>query len=142
MLKELARRLSAVIRPTDTVARLGGDEFALLLPNVTHPDAGIALSERIALALDEPFVIDRLPLEAQASIGIALYPEHGEDVETLLQRADVAMYTAKETRTHYAVYDAEVDNYRPERLVLLAEPPPAIENPELLLPYQPKATPV
>jgi diguanylate cyclase (GGDEF)-like protein len=140
MLKELASRLSAVIRPSDTVARLGGDEFALLLPNVTNPDAGIALAERIALALDDPFVIDGLPLEAEASIGIALYPVHGEDVETLLQRADVAMYMAKETRTHYAVYDAEVDNYRPERLLLVAELRRAIENRELVLHYQPKAT--
>jgi diguanylate cyclase (GGDEF)-like protein len=140
MLKELARRLSAVVRPSDTVARLGGDEFALLLPNVTNPDAGIALAERIALALDDPFVIDGLPLEAEASIGIALYPVHGEDVETLLQRADVAMYMAKETRTHYAVYDAEVDNYRPERLLLVAELRRAIENSELVLHYQPKAT--
>jgi diguanylate cyclase (GGDEF)-like protein len=140
MLKELARRLSEVVRPTDTVARLGGDEFALLLPNVTQPEAGVALAERIALALDEPFVIDSLPLETQASIGIALYPAHGEDVETLLQRADVAMYMAKETRTHYAVYDAEGDNYRPERLVLVAELRRAIENHELVLHYQPKAT--
>jgi diguanylate cyclase (GGDEF)-like protein len=140
MLKELARRLSMVVRPADTVARLGGDEFALLLPSVTQPDAGVALAERIALALDDPFVIDGLPLEAEASIGIALYPDHGEDVETLLQRADVAMYMAKETRTHYAVYDAEVDNYRPERLVLVAELRRAIENRELVLHYQPKAT--
>ena len=140
MLKELASRLSGVVRPTDTVARLGGDEFALLLPSVTQADAGIALAERIALALDDPFVIDGLPLEAEASIGIALYPVHGEDVETLLQRADVAMYMAKETKTHYAVYDADVDNYRPERLVLVAELRRAIENRELVLHYQPKAT--
>ena len=140
MLKELARRLSAVVRPTDTVARLGGDEFALLLPNVTQPEAGVALAERIALALADPFVIDGLPLEAEASVGIALYPVHGEDVETLLQRADVAMYMAKETKTHYAVYDSDVDNYRPERLVLVAELRRAIENRELVLHYQPKAT--
>jgi diguanylate cyclase (GGDEF)-like protein len=140
MLKELARRLSVVVRPTDTVARLGGDEFALLLPSVAQPDAGVALAERIACALDDPFVIDGLPLEAEASIGIALYPDHGEDVETLLQRADVAMYMAKETKAHHAVYDAEVDNYRPERLVLVAELRRALENRELVLHYQPKAT--
>jgi diguanylate cyclase (GGDEF)-like protein len=140
MLKELARRLSAVVRPTDTVARLGGDEFALLVPNLTQPDAGILLAERISRALQDPFVIDGLPLEAEASVGIALYPVHGEDVETLLQRADVAMYVAKETKTHYAVYDADVDNYRPERLMLVGELRRAIENRELVLHYQPKAT--
>src|SRR5207237_4634745 len=110
------------------------------LPEVTQPAAGVALAERIALALDGPFVIDGRPLEVEASIGIALFPVHGEDVETLLQRADVAMYMAKETKTHYAVYDAEVDNYRPERLVLVAELRRAIENRELVLHYQPKAT--
>jgi diguanylate cyclase (GGDEF)-like protein len=140
MLKELARRLSAVVRPTDTVARLGGDEFALLVPNLVQPDAGVLLAERISRALQDPFVIDGLPLEAEASVGIALYPVHGEDVETLLQRADVAMYVAKETKTHYAVYDADVDNYRPERLMLVGELRRAIENRELVLHYQPKAT--
>jgi diguanylate cyclase (GGDEF)-like protein len=140
MLKELARRLSAVVRPSDTVARLGGDEFALLVPNLAEPDAGIALAERISRALQDPFVVDGLPLEAEASVGIAVYPVHGEDVETLLQRADVAMYVAKETKTHYAVYDAEVDNYRPERLMLVGELRRAIENRELVLHYQPKAT--
>jgi diguanylate cyclase (GGDEF)-like protein len=140
MLKELARRLSAVVRPTDTVARLGGDEFALLVPNLTQPDAGVLLAERISRALQDPFVIDGLPLEAEASVGIALYPAHGDDVETLLQRADVAMYVAKETKTHYAVYDADVDNYRPERLMLVGELRRAIENHELVLHYQPKAT--
>src|SRR5438067_4525965 len=140
MLKELARRLSAVVRPTDTVARLGGDEFALLVPDVTHAEAGVALAERISRALQDPFVIDGLPLEAEASVGIALHPQHGNDVETLLQRADVAMYVAKETKTHYAVYDADVDNYRPERLMLVGELRRAIENGELVLHYQPKAT--
>jgi diguanylate cyclase (GGDEF)-like protein len=140
MLKELARRLAAVVRPTDTVARLGGDEFALLVPNLMQPDAGVALAERIGRALQEPFVVDGLPLEAEASVGIALHPQHGDDVETLLQRADVAMYVAKETKTHYAVYDPDADNYRPERLTLVGELRRAIENRELVLHYQPKAT--
>ena len=140
MLKELARRLAALVRPTDTVARLGGDEFALLVPDLTHAEAGVALADRISRALQDPFVIDGLPLEVEASVGIALHPQHGDDVETLLQRADVAMYVAKETKTHYAVYDAEVDNYRPERLTLVGELRRAIENGELVLHYQPKAT--
>src|SRR5205823_6915053 len=140
MLKELARRLSAVVPPTDTVARLGGDEFALLVPHLTQPESGVALAERIARALQDPFVVEGLPLEAEASVGIALHPQHGDDVETLLQRADVAMYVAKETKTHYAVYDPAADNYRPERLMLVGELRRAIENRELVLHYQPKAT--
>ena len=140
MLKELARRLTQVVRPTDTVARLGGDEFALLAPEIVGSEAGVALAERITRALEAPFLVDDLPLEAEASVGIALYPTHGVDVETLLQRADVAMYVAKETKTHYAVYDAETDTYRPERLTLVGELRRAIERRELVLHYQPKAT--
>ena len=140
MLKELARRLADVVRPTDTVARLGGDEFALLAPDVVGSAAGVAVAERITRALEAPFLVDGLPLEVEASVGIALYPAHGEDVETLLQRADVAMYVAKETKTHFAVYDAETDTYRPERLTLVGELRRAIERRELVLHYQPKAT--
>src|SRR5438105_13646429 len=77
MLKELARRLSAVVRPTDTVARLGGDEFALLIPDVVQPDAGILLAERISRALQDPFVIDGLPLEAGRDLGIPPDPVPG-----------------------------------------------------------------
>jgi len=140
MLKELASRLQELTRPGDTVARLGGDEFALLVPDVPHPDMIMALAERITTALQEPVLVEGLPLEVEASVGISLYPDHGEDVETLLQRADVAMYVAKETKAHYAIYDAHTDHYRPERLVLVGELRRAIEEGELVLHYQPKAT--
>ena len=140
MLKELATRLTGLTRPGDTVARLGGDEFALLVPDVPHPDAVTGLADRITRALQEPVLVDGLPLEVEASVGISFYPDHGEDVETLLQRADVAMYVAKETNAHFAVYDAHTDHYRPERLVLVGELRRAIEEGELVLHYQPKAT--
>jgi diguanylate cyclase (GGDEF)-like protein len=140
MLKELASRLTGLTRPGDTVARLGGDEFALLVPDVPEPDAITGLAERITRALQEPVLVDGLPLEVEASVGIAFYPDHGDDVETLLQRADVAMYVAKESNAHFAVYDAHTDHYRPERLVLVGELRRAIEESELVLHYQPKAT--
>ena len=140
MLKELAKRLSGLMRAGDTVARLGGDEFAVLVPDVPHPDVVLALAERITRALQEPVLVDGLPLEIEASVGISFHPDHGDDVETLLQRADVAMYVAKETKAHYAVYDAHTDHYRPERLVLVGELRRALEERELVLHYQPKAT--
>src|SRR5205807_7141418 len=130
--KELAARLTRLTRPGDTVARLGGDEFALLVPDVSTPEAIQSLAERITAALQEPVLIDGLPLEVEASLGISLYPDHGDDVETLLQRADVAMYVAKETKAHYAIYDAHTDHYRPERLVLVGELRRAIEEGELV----------
>jgi diguanylate cyclase (GGDEF)-like protein len=140
MLKELAARLGRLTRSGDTVARLGGDEFALLVPAVPSPEVVTGLAERITRALQEPVLVDGLPLEVEASVGISFYPDHGDDVETLLQRADVAMYVAKETKAHYAVYDAQTDHYRPERLVLVGELRRAIEEGELILHYQPKAT--
>jgi diguanylate cyclase (GGDEF)-like protein len=140
MLKELGRRLTALTRPGDTVARLGGDEFALLVPNAPSPEAIASLAERITSSLQEPVLVEGLPLEVEASVGISFYPDHGTDVDTLLQRADVAMYVAKETKAHYAVYDAHTDHYRPERLVLVGELRRAIEEGELVLHYQPKAT--
>jgi predicted signal transduction protein with EAL and GGDEF domain len=140
MLKELATRLTGLTRSGDTVARLGGDEFALLIPDVPNPEVVTSLAERITRSLQEPVLVDGLPLEVEASVGIAFYPDHGDDVETLLQRADVAMYVAKETKAHYAVYDAHTDHYRPERLVLVGELRRAIEEGELVIHYQPKAT--
>jgi EAL domain-containing protein (putative c-di-GMP-specific phosphodiesterase class I) len=95
--------------------------------------------ERIVRAFEQPFVVQGLPLNVEASIGIALYPEHGEDVDLLLQRADVAMYMAKDSGSVYAVYDAERDDYNPTRLTLVGELRRAMEDRELFLHYQPKA---
>ena len=138
LLEEIARRLRAALRDSDTVARLGGDEFAVLLPSV--PDAVSA--ERVAIvlgsAISEPIVVEGLSLDTEASIGIALFPDHGADVTELLQRADVAMYTAKSESLPFSVYGSERDDYSPERLALVGELRRAIEQGELVLHYQPK----
>jgi diguanylate cyclase (GGDEF)-like protein/PAS domain S-box-containing protein len=139
LLMELARRLQSVIRSGDIVARLGGDEFGLLVCGLgdAHADLEHAL-EGILAALDQLFPVDGLPLHVEASIGIARYPEHGNDVDALLKRADVAMYVAKETGATHTVYAAALDHHDTASLTLLSELPRALRNRELVLRYQPK----
>jgi len=89
-------------------------------------------------ALQEPFTLQGLALEVEASIGLALYPEHGNDPDELLQHADIAMYVAKETHAGFVLFDPKQDQHSPRRLALLGELRRAIEGGQLLLHYQPK----
>ena len=140
LLVELGSRLEAALRASDTVARLGGDEFGVLLPDATVPDDVLRVVDRMQAAIEEPVTVSGLPLSLEASIGIALFPDDGEDVETLLQRADVAMYQAKEENAGFAFYDeASCDTHDPGRLTLVGELRRALEERELVLYYQPKA---
>ncbi|MGA0586564.1 diguanylate cyclase domain-containing protein [Dyella sp. KRB-257] len=95
LLCEVARRLSACVRESDTVGRLGGDEFAVLLPRIVKPEGAMAVAEKIRRALHQPIDLDGQPATISASIGIALYPDHGESEDVLLKLADDAMYAAK-----------------------------------------------
>jgi len=139
VLKEVASRLKTTLRKSDTVARLGGDEFALLLQDVTQEDI-LAAVGRIAAVFDSPVTLNNQPIDIGCSIGIATYPDHGEDASTLLRRADMAMYSAKRSDTVYAFYDPNCDEHREEHLSLLSEIKRAIEKDELQLFYQPKVT--
>src|SRR5688572_26347585 len=138
LLEEVAARLQGVVRRGDTLARLGGDEFAVLLRGL--PDRGMAaeLAGRLQDAIARPFMLNGVAAVLDASIGIAHCPEHGTDVHTLVQRADVAMYDAKRSRTSIETYSSERDPYSAERLQLLGELRSAIGNDELVLHYQPK----
>jgi diguanylate cyclase (GGDEF)-like protein len=139
LLREVGARLQATVREGDTVARLGGDEFAVLVACMNTGDDAVVVAERLLDVLREPFVIDGVRLQTQASIGIALSPEHGMDVDTLVQRADVALYTAKEERGRWAMYSPESDRYTPERLALLGELRAGLETGQLVVFYQPKS---
>jgi diguanylate cyclase (GGDEF)-like protein/PAS domain S-box-containing protein len=139
LLIELARRLEGVLRSTDSVARLGGDEFGVLVPDVSESSSVLELVlSRILGALEQPFLVDGLPLYVEASIGVARYPAHGADVDVLLQRADVAMYVAKDAGSPHAEYTAALDHHDTASLTLLSELPRAIRDRELVLHYQPK----
>jgi diguanylate cyclase (GGDEF)-like protein len=139
LLKQAGVRLRATLRESDTVARLGGDEFGVLLPRVVDSAAAVSVARKLRRALEEPFTIHGLALQMEASVGIALFPEHGDDVHSLLQRADVAMYEAKEQPGGCEIYARERDGYSPDRLTLLTELRRGIERGELVLHYQPKA---
>jgi diguanylate cyclase (GGDEF)-like protein/PAS domain S-box-containing protein len=139
LLGELARRLESVLRPADSVARLGGDEFGILVPQLSGSSNDLEQTlAQILAALKKPFHVDGLPLYVEASIGVARYPADGRDVDLLLQRADVAMYLAKDSGTPHAIYTAELDHHDTASLTLLSELPRAIKNRELVLHYQPK----
>jgi diguanylate cyclase (GGDEF)-like protein/PAS domain S-box-containing protein len=139
LLKQLGERLRAVLRSSDTIARLGGDEFGLLLPKHERAEDVVPVLEKLRSALEQPIVLQDLPLAIEASIGVSLYPDDGDDVDTLLRRADVAMYTAKEANIAYTFYDDESDTYDPARLTIVGELRRALEQRELVLYYQPKA---
>jgi diguanylate cyclase (GGDEF)-like protein len=138
LLVEVAERLQDVLRRGDTLARMGGDEFAVLLDGLPDRSAVGELAGRLQDALRRPFALRGVAVELEASIGAALYPEHGTTVGGLLQRADVAMYDAKRGRRGIAAYSPERDPYSADRLGLLAELRQAIERDELVLHYQPK----
>jgi diguanylate cyclase (GGDEF)-like protein len=138
VLKETARRLLTTLRETDTISRLGGDEFAMVLPHVPDPAAVLHVVDKITAALRVPFIVQGLTLDVGASIGVAFFPAHGKDVDTLIQRADVAMYLAKTAKTAVEIYAVERDNYSPSRLALVGELRSAIEHNEFIVHYQPK----
>jgi diguanylate cyclase (GGDEF)-like protein len=138
LLQELGARLKDELRAGETFARLGGDEFGILLPAGSIDEATL-VAERVHTALEAPFALRSLPLEVAASVGIVACPQHGEDVDTLLQRADVAMYVAKDAHAGTAVYDAEQDTNDATRLTLAGELRRAIEAGELVVHFQPKA---
>lgn len=137
VLREVGQRLAAALRAADTVARLAADEYAVLLPGADATTA-VALAGKLAAALEAPIVYAGQPMDVGASIGVACHPEHGDDVDTLLRNATMAMSVAKQQRTGCALFDAAYDTSRQEHLFLLGELRRAIEQNELRLYYQPK----
>jgi diguanylate cyclase (GGDEF)-like protein len=121
LLIEVGGLLTDAVRPGDVVARLGGDEFAILAPGLNSVEDARDLAGRVVAALAQPVPLDGLPLDVSGSMGIAVYPAHGEDFATLLRHADVAMYDAKHRGDTITVYAPESDHNSPERLSLLAD---------------------
>ena len=138
LLGEVRTRLKGALRQVDTVARLGGDEFAMLVPGATAEGAA-SVADKLRTALHAPLTLDGVTLDLDASIGIAVYPDHGNDTAELLQHADVAMYAAKQTHSGFMVYDPTVDQHSPRRLALLGGLRRALERDQLVLHYQPNA---
>jgi diguanylate cyclase (GGDEF)-like protein len=137
LLVQVGRRLRTTLREVDTVARLGGDEFAVLLPRIVTAEGATTVARKLQAALEEPFLLEDLALDVEASIGVAIYPRHGNDTDELLQHADIAMYVAKDTHAGFVLFDPKLDQHSPGRLALLGELRRAIDR-QLVLHYQPK----
>ncbi len=138
LLQAIGPRLARALRKSDTLARLGGDEFAVLLPPAVDFDRAAASAERLTESLVDPIMIDGMSLDLGVSVGVALYPEHGTDLDTLMRNADVAMYKAKRERSGFSVFDTVQAIGSARRLTLQRDLRLAIENGDLHVLYQPK----
>ena len=139
LLAQVACRLGGCVRAEDLVARIGGDEFVILLSRLAHAEEPARVAERVLDALARPLQIDSQPLRVGASIGIALYPADGGEIDTLLKHADTAMYEAKESgRNAYRFFLPEMTQRVTRRLQTEAELRKAIESGDLRLHYQPQ----
>jgi diguanylate cyclase (GGDEF)-like protein/PAS domain S-box-containing protein len=138
LLKQIGPRLTPMLENGRTMlARLGGDEFAVLLPDIVDGMDAKIQAERLLCELRRPYDLSELRVEIGGSVGVALYPEHGEDVSNLLRCADIAMYHAKKSGIGVSIYDAERNIYSLRRLSLITELGAAIRSEQLTLFYQP-----
>jgi diguanylate cyclase (GGDEF)-like protein/PAS domain S-box-containing protein len=140
LLQQVAQRIAAELRESDTVARLGGDEFAILVPDQDDGAASAMIAQRLLKALVKPFLLEGHAVEVGGSIGIAICPKHGDDVDLLIRHADVAMYDAKRERSGYAVYSPDRDHNNAAHFKIVGELRHAITRGEFVLHYQPKVS--
>jgi diguanylate cyclase (GGDEF)-like protein/PAS domain S-box-containing protein len=138
VLQEVSARMRAALRGSDTIARLGGDEFAVLLPFVESGEDAIKAVRKLISIMEKPIMLEDHSFHVGISVGIALYPDHGNDGSTLMRHADVAMYVAKRSTSGYALYDHLEDQHSVSRLAMVGELRHAIEHKQLVLFYQPK----
>ena len=139
LLQSVAQRLKACVRHSDTVSRQGGDEFVLLLPFIGHPEDAALSAQKMLAALAEPHHLRQHDLHASASIGISVYPDDGQDAETLIKNADAAMYNAKENgRNTYSFFRQSMNDRAVWRQSTEASLRSALERQEFVLHYQPK----
>jgi diguanylate cyclase (GGDEF)-like protein/PAS domain S-box-containing protein len=139
LLQSVAKRLIACVRRADTVSRLGGDEFLILLSQVEHEQDAAFSARKILRALAAPHIIDDKSLDINASIGVSTYPSDGPDAQTLLNKADTAMYEAKQQgRNNYQFFRRDMDVRVEERKLLEGDLRSALGRNEFLLHFQPK----
>ena len=139
LLIEVAKRLSSRVRDTDTVSRQGGDEFFILLPSLADPEICTTFLSELLLGMLEPFHIDSTDLTTSISIGISVYPDDGNDFETLLKKADVAMYRSKDAgRNTYRFFNEEMNADAVDKLTMHFGLRRALEVGQFVLHYQPQ----
>jgi len=139
LLRQVSDRLSALLRTADTVARLGGDEFLLLVPEVIDVDGVGDLASKVVTSLMAPFDVMGMEIFAGCSLGVTMFPTDGEDFDSLLKKADIAMYRAKESgRNAYRFWDGEMNASVIEHVELLSAMRAALAHREFTLSYQPQ----
>ncbi len=139
LLKGVAARLQACLRRSDTLARMGGDEFTILLPELTQPEDATVIAEKVIDELRRPLNVAGHEIRATASIGVALYPADGEDPDTLIKHADIAMYHVKAAgKNSYAFFSTEMNAAFHQRLTVENDLRRALDGNELELRYQPQ----
>ena len=140
LLRQIAKRLQKVLRDTDTLARMGGDEFGIVLPFLQDAErAGERVAGEVMNALSAPFTFQKQELFLSSAIGIAVFPQHGEDASTLASHADSAMYRAKWNSVPFLFYEAETtSSSATEQLAISGQLHGALERKEFELYYQPK----
>jgi len=137
LLKSVANRLKIVLRDEDTIARLGGDEFVILLPNIEQGQSAGSVADKILFVMNKPILLESTELVVTCSMGISIFPENGDNADTLLKNADVAMYRAKDTgRNMFQFFNNDMNTQAHERLLLLSDLRKALENDEFILHYQ------
>jgi diguanylate cyclase (GGDEF)-like protein/PAS domain S-box-containing protein len=139
LLQFVSKRLLGGVRGSDTVSRMGGDEFVILLSEIAYPEDAAKSARKLLLLLRAPHFIAGNDLQIDGSLGISVYPEDGEDAETLIKNADTAMYHAKQNgRNNFQFFKAEMNLKSVERQSLEGSMRHAVEREEFLLHYQPK----
>jgi diguanylate cyclase (GGDEF)-like protein len=138
VLRQLGPRLRDALGPDDLVARLGGDEFGVVLPSISDAEEASVAAAALLDAIRQPIEMGDASLSVDASIGIALYPEHGPGADILIQRADIVMYAAKDDNAGFLHYSPTFDQTSPMRLMLVRELRDAIAEDTLAVYFQPK----
>jgi diguanylate cyclase (GGDEF)-like protein len=139
LLKMVAARFTLLLRSTDTLARLGGDEFVVILPDIEDMDSMPPFLERILENISQPYIVDQHEVNITCSLGFSVYPENGQDTETLLKNADNAMYQAKEGgKNTFRFYTGDMETHIRKRFEIENDMRKALVNEEFFLEYQPK----
>jgi len=138
LLRQVSSRLSACVTSDSLVARSGSNEFSLVIAQSDLSEAITSVVRRLLNEIKQPFLLDNVRVQISASMGIAIYPRHGEFINTLMRHANAAMYQARSQGTSYSVHDPQLDQRAGNRLLLLSELRQALQENEFVLHYQPK----
>ncbi|MGR9099927.1 MAG: putative bifunctional diguanylate cyclase/phosphodiesterase [Gammaproteobacteria bacterium] len=138
IVKQIATRLISIVSSPDSVGRIDGNIFAILLADIKTADDALQAAKNCLQIMEPAFPVERLKVTVEANIGIVQFPKHGDDVDSLVQKAGIALYMAGKSSKGYAIYQSSFDDNSPRQLTMMGELRRAIERNQLTLYYQPK----